>query len=640
VRYRARIELSGRESGPVVAATVKWLAGLPQADPDYEHHALEALWVHQHHNVVSTALLERMLGSSDFRARAAAVKVVVAWRDRVSNSLDLLRKAAADEHPRVRLEAVRGASFFTVPEAVEIPLIAAEQPADVYIDFVRGETLKTLDPILKQAIDGGQRIAFATDVGARYFLRSMSTEQLLKEARSRPMYLEMLYRPGLQDEQRRDAVRGLAGLDKKSELAVVIDAIKVLDAKESNVDVSVVFDLVRQLTGRGANELAAARGELEKLATEGKQPILRQIGFVSLISVDGGIDQAWALANSNVKSLQDFVNAMPLIPDPTVRAALYERIAPLLDGLPAPLDSATGQGSLGRFVRVELPGRGTLTLAEVEVYSDGVNVARKGRASQKNTAHGGDASRAIDGNKSGSYGDGGQTHTEENGGRPFWEVDLGEEMPIDQIAIYNRTDGDLGKRLSSFTLRLLDAGRNETFKQQDIPAPELSATFELAGGGPAASIRRAAMNALTNVRGKESEAFGLLAKFVTAGDDRLAAIRALQKIPVAHWPKDQAQPLLAVVIEQIKKTPVADRTSPAVLDSLEFADSLVSLLPGEEARRVRAELREIGVRVVRIGTVFEKMTFDKDVVVGYATNAADLETWAASRSCVFNTQNN
>jgi putative heme-binding domain-containing protein len=615
VRYRAKIELSGRDPTEVVAATTKWLAAIPPADPNHEHHALEALWVHQHCNLVNTSLLERMLSSPEPRARAAAVKVVVAWRDRVSNALELLRKAAADEHPRVRLEAVRAASFFTVPEAVEVPLIASEQPADIYIDFVRGETMKTLDPILRRAIDAKQPIQFATDVGARYFLRNVSTEQLLLEPRSRPVYLEMLYRPGLQDEQRREAVRGLAGLDKMSELAVVIDAIKVLDAKDASVEASVVFDLVRQLTGRRASELTAARAELEKLATSAKQPVFRQIGFVSLMNVDGTTDPAWKLASSNVRALQDLVSAMPLVADPTLRAALYDKVVPLLAGLPDSLAAYTGKGTLGRFVRIELPGRGTLTLAEVEVYGGGVNVARNGRASQKNTDHGGVASRAIDGNKSGSYGDGGQTHTEENTGRPYWEVDLGEELPIDQIVIYNRTDENLGRRLNSFTLRVLDGGRNETFKQQDIPAPQTSATFELSGAGPAASVRRAAMNAITQVRGKEAEAFALIAPLVAGGEDRLSAIRALRKIPVAYWPKDQAPPLLAGVIEQIKKTPVADRTSPATLDALEFADALVALLPAEEARNRRAELADLGVRVIRIGTVFEKMSYDKDVVV-------------------------
>ena len=67
------------------------------------------------------------------------------------------------------------------------------------------------------------------------------------------------------------------------QLDVVIDAIKILDDKDASVETSVVFDLVRQLTGRRASELTAARAELERLATGAKQPMFRQIGFVSLV---------------------------------------------------------------------------------------------------------------------------------------------------------------------------------------------------------------------------------------------------------------------------------------------------------------------------------------------------------------------
>ena len=613
-RYRARIELSSRPTGEVLAATTRWLETQNQSDPQYEHHALEALWVHQHHNVVNTSLLERMLASPDFHARAAAVRVLCYWRDRVSNSLELLKKAAADQHPRVRMEAVRAASFFTAPEAVEVPIIAAEYPVDQYIDFVSKETMKTLDPYVKKALAANEKINFTTDVGARYFLKNVTTEQLLLEKRTRPVLLEMLLRPGLQDPVRREAVTTLASLDKKSELAVVIDTIKLLDAKETNVNVAVVFDLVRQLTGRSSRELAAARTELEKLATAAKQPVFRQIGYVSLINVDGQVDPAWKLATKDAKSLQDFVSAMPLIADPTARAALYEKVLPLLGGLPANLASA-GKGTLGRYVRVELPGRGTLTLAEVEVMSGGINVAKKGRASQKNTASGGDASRGIDGNKSGSYGDDGQTHTEENTNRPYWEVDLGEEVPIESIAIYNRTDGSLGQRLDGFTLLVLDGSRGEVYKQEKIPAPKTNMSVELAGSGPAAGIRRAAMTAITQVRGKEGEAFATLTKFVIDDQDRLAALRALQRIPKAYWQKDLAKPLLEPVVAGVKKTAIAERTSPAVLDQLEFADALVSLLPADEAKLRRAELRELGVRVIRLGTIFEKMSFDKEILV-------------------------
>src|SRR5438477_2128598 len=102
-------------------------------------------------NIVNTDLLKRMLSSPDFRARAAATRVLCYWRDRVPHALDLLRKLAADPYPRVRLEAVRAASFFTVPEAIEVVLVSEEQPSDIYLDFVRGETMKALDQYVKKA---------------------------------------------------------------------------------------------------------------------------------------------------------------------------------------------------------------------------------------------------------------------------------------------------------------------------------------------------------------------------------------------------------------------------------------------------------------------------------------------------------
>jgi hypothetical protein len=133
----------------------------------------------------------------------------------------------------------------------------------------------------------------------------------------------------------------------------------------------------------------------------------------------------------------------------------------------------------GRYVRIELPRKGTLTLAEVEVYSGGRNIARLGKATQKNTSWGGDAARAIDGNKNGVYGVGGQTHTEENTLDPWWEVDLGGMHSLERIVVYNRTNNNCGKRLDGFNLRVLDAARDLVVERIGISAPESSAEFDL-----------------------------------------------------------------------------------------------------------------------------------------------------------------
>jgi putative heme-binding domain-containing protein len=430
------------------------------------------------------------------------------------------------------------------------------------------------------------------------------------------VYLELMFRKGVRDEYRAEALAGLAKLEKKNPSRVLVDAIQSRDRQQGDRDESVVFDLVRLLTSRGGRELAGVRAELEKMATSASLPVTRQLGFVALIAADGSVDRAWKLAGGSVRTLQDLVSAMPLIRDPNLRASLYPKVEPLLHGLPKRLASSRPtKGTYGRYVRIELPGTRTLTLAEVEVYSDGRNVARQGKASQKNTANGGDAGRAIDGNKSGSWGDGGQTHTEENTPDPWWEVDLGQEFPIDAITVYNRTDADLGKRLDGFTLQLLDDGRNVVFQKAELAAPAVKADYKVGGGGPEGTIRRAAMHALTYVRGEETQTFKELARFTRDGVDRHAAVQALQRIPTSYWPPEEAKPLLKSIVAYMRTLPTRDRTSPAALDALQLGYSLTTLLPPDEARRVRKQLGELGVRVVRIGTVTDQMIFDKDKIV-------------------------
>jgi len=619
VRYRTRLELSSRKTEDVIAATSNWIAKLDKKDADYEHHLLEGLWVHQNHNVANRDLLKKVLAAQDGRARAAATRVLCYQRDLISDSLELLKGLAADKHPRVRLEAVRAASFFNNPEAIEIALIAAEHPTDYYLDYVSKETKRTLEPYWKAALAKGQTISVTSDPGIRFFLRNISNESLLKAKKTTEVYNEILLRHGLQDNVRRESLVALAKADGKTEMRVLLDAIARIDAQKEARDENVIFDLVRMLTTRGPKELAVARAELETLATTAKQPVIRQIGYVSLMNVDGSADKAWTLATKSVPALRDFLAALPMVSDVGMRASLYPKIEPLLAKLPEHLESkgAPGKAHYGRYVRIEIPGKKkTLTLAEVEVYSDGKNVARQGKATQSATAHGGDASRAIDGNKSGSFGDGGQTHTPETGSNPWWELDLGKEVAIESIVIYNRTDSDLGSRLSGYTLKILDARQNEIQKYTKQPAPTVKATFTFTSGIEASVlIRRDAMVALTSVRGQEEKTFEKLAAFVKDDIDRGAAIRAMQRIPKQFWPKAHAEPLVDVMLAHIKKIPVKDRTAPDALDALEFADRLTTFLVPDRAKKVRAELGQLGVRVIRIGTLPERMAFDKEVIV-------------------------
>jgi hypothetical protein len=144
-RDQARRELRLHDTKQVTIALDQWVATLESADKDYQNQLLEALWVCQHHDVVNESLLRRLLRSPEAGVRAAATRVLCAWRDRVPDSLSLLRALVNDEHTRVRLEAVRALSFFHSKEARDIAAAARAQPGDEHLKYVIDETLATLD---------------------------------------------------------------------------------------------------------------------------------------------------------------------------------------------------------------------------------------------------------------------------------------------------------------------------------------------------------------------------------------------------------------------------------------------------------------------------------------------------------------
>jgi len=132
------------------------------------------------------------------------------------------------------------------------------------------------------------------------------------------------------------------------------------------------------------------------------------------------------------------------------------------------------------------------------------------------------------------------------------------------------------------------------------------------------------MAALASVRGKETETFALVAPFTAVEADRAAAVRALQKLPSKTWPKDQAEPLVKTVLAAIVATPAASRTGDDALDLFEFAEGLAALLPAERGKQIRAELGELGVRVIKVGTLLERMSYDKDVIVVRAGKPVEI----------------
>lgn len=121
-----------------------------------------------------------------------------------------------------------------------------------------------------------------------------------------------------------------------------------------------------------------------------------------------------------------------------------------------------------RIVRIELPGkRPFLHLAEVQVFSGGRNVALKGKASQSGDYKDAVAARAIDGNTEGNYAKGSVSHSAGKGPIDWWEVDLQQDLPIDRIVMWNRTDKGTAVRLKNYTVKLLNAERTIVWDRKE-----------------------------------------------------------------------------------------------------------------------------------------------------------------------------
>ena len=316
VRMRARIELDDRDTKAVIAAVQKWETGLSKADKNYEHNRLEALWIHQRHNVVNTNLLSAVLKSPDPRARAQAVRVLCYWRDRVPGALDPLATAIKDESPRVRLEVVRALSFFGGEEAEraqDIAFAAETLPMDDTLKYCYGETMKQLQTLVLPK-DPAKLAAV---------LSKMSADQLRERKGTEPVLLARLEHREYDLAYRQGVISDLAALHKTDKVSEIIAGLARLDEKGNDAAGN---ELVKVLTGTAPSDLAQARAALVKLAKSSKRGPARKGGWAGAVIADGKADAAWNEADAP-QDREALIGAIPAVPDPSLRAQFQPKLA-------------------------------------------------------------------------------------------------------------------------------------------------------------------------------------------------------------------------------------------------------------------------------------------------------------------------
>jgi putative heme-binding domain-containing protein len=215
-RHFAKRVLKERGKEKVQPALAAWVKKLNPADADYEHHLLEALWTYQSLNVVEPKLLDTLLHALDPRARAAAVRVADQWRTRLDDALGLFAKCVGDEHPQVRLEAVRAIAHRPGVIAHLVALQALDRPMDKFLDYALWLTIRELAPYWLPEFEKG-RIEFSDARHLLFALEAVNSPAVVK-----PL-LDLVKADKIPAEREEGALKLIAALGNAAELAQIFD---------------------------------------------------------------------------------------------------------------------------------------------------------------------------------------------------------------------------------------------------------------------------------------------------------------------------------------------------------------------------------------------------------------------------------
>ena len=324
VRTRAKIELDTHETKQVIAATDKWVAKLDKSDKDYEHNRLEALWVHQWHNTVNLDLLSEVLKSREPRARAQAVRVLCYWRDRVPNTLGLLKTAINDEAPRVRLEAVRALSFIGASEAEKATEIAYDmwkKDTDYYLEYCYKETTKQL-----ASLTGDKKVLPKDPEILSKMLSKMDDKELVGQSdKNEQVLLAKLERKSYDIVKRQSIISDLAKLRGTDKVSATIATFQHLD--ETGND-GAAAELTKVLVTMPTADLAKAHVALVNLATKAKRGNTAKAGWAGVIIGDAKADTSWNEAKDD-KNREALIAALSSVPDAALRAQFQGKLSEL-----------------------------------------------------------------------------------------------------------------------------------------------------------------------------------------------------------------------------------------------------------------------------------------------------------------------
>jgi putative heme-binding domain-containing protein len=275
-RSHARRELAQRPMNEVLVKLRDWL--INQQD---ESLALEALWVRQSHNAVDIDLVSRCLRAKSADVRASACRVAGDWASRHTQIPGILALAAKDEHPRVRLEAVRALAVAPKTEEGPIPAdaiaTALDQPVDRWLDYAIWLSLRETKTDWLPRVQAGKS-DFGGDPKKLVFALQAAGEGDV----TRPL-LKLLESPKLTDSQRQICLLTLAGFAGSRDIVNLIEQSRNQPAPERAAIFQALESSVRdRKVGFPAGEWERFKQLINNETGIPRQAICRMVGYWKL----------------------------------------------------------------------------------------------------------------------------------------------------------------------------------------------------------------------------------------------------------------------------------------------------------------------------------------------------------------------
>ncbi|MBL8842617.1 MAG: c-type cytochrome, partial [Planctomycetes bacterium] len=618
VRYRVRLELSARDSAEVVAAARAWAAALPADAPDRERLRLEALWLTQQHGAIDRELLASLLASADPRARAAAARVVRHGRYQLADPLALLLPLARDPHPRVRLEALVGASHFDDPRASQLALDVKRAPMDKFLDYAFAETMRTLDASWRAALRGGALDVAGNEAAVEWLVARAGDGELAKLPRTPAVLEALLTRRGSDVADRAEALAALAKARGTTEFAQLLAAMARVDRAGGDQARHVQQSLGRDLLSR-ASAAAAQRAALVDLARDWHLPETAAFARAACVLIDGSLERTWGEASGSLRDQQGLLAALAELP-PALVAGAFEKVRPLQFAGEAAVGQRGARGLLADYYSPP-PARDAMRASfEAKAPTASVTLDRVGLdlpGVAKSDSFGLRLRATLDVPSAGDW--------------RFWLTsDDGSRLWIDGAEVIEN-DGDQGMVERSRAVALsagrhalelcyFDAGGAEglVLEWSGPGVPRQPIASERLEAAASDLLRAAAVRACAALPGhaeeKRVDALRLLAEGELTGE----AVALLESLPADAWSAPAAGEAVAALVRCAESVKAEQRTRSDVAAALAFGDTLVARL-SESAAPSRAEwqarLRALRGATELVRTVPHQMLYDRKVIV-------------------------